>query len=166
MPAAGKSSLGKQRTQPENWPFDDWWQQSMMACELPNQNLDNLPCKLAVEIDFSHIGSDGRPRLGPTRNPLDNRHIKQLAPQSTTVITLWAPAAILLKRFIKRGTGHPKKQEVQQLYDDPPRLNEFYRAWLACVDAFPHDTHLVLNTETSEFWSPDRLRAVVDDRAD
>jgi len=107
MPATGKSTLGKLPTPPAHLPFDDWWQESMMACELPNKNLSDFPSKIAVEIDFSHIGSDGRPRLGPTQNPLDNWHIKQLAPQSTTIITLWAPTTVLLKRFIERSTGHP-----------------------------------------------------------
>lgn len=137
MPAAGKSSLGNLATPPANWPFEDFWQQSMMACDLQNKKMAELPSNLAVEIDFSHTGTDGRPGFGPKQSPLADQHIEQLAPQSTTVVTLWAPAPVLLKRFVARSVVHRKEQEVQALYANPPRLNEFYRAWLACVDAFP-----------------------------
>jgi hypothetical protein len=155
MPAAGKSSLGKQHTQPANWPSDDWWEESMMAWQLSHRPLADLPSKLGVEIDFSDIGSDGRPRFGPSRSPLDYPPIKRLVPQFTTIITLWAPAPLLLRRLTERDARHPKEEELKLLYCDPPRFNEFYRAWITCVDSFPHDEHWVFDTSDDQFHRPE-----------
>lgn len=133
-----------------------------MACNLPNVDFAELPSKFAVEIDFSHIRADGKPRLGPGDNPLNNRRLKQIAPQYTAIVTLWAPASVLLERFTGRKQNHPKKRQVEELYSDPSRLNEFYRAWMECVDAFLPDDHWVFDTKENQFEGPDWLKETIE----